>query len=425
MSNYINIVQEPVSTTSPQVKLVQPYILKAQNYYNDWGFNLVNGKTNVAGTPASYVVYQKGNAVTPSIGGKSVVLGDSNIVMGCDNNVIVIGNHLEYHKENGVAIGQYNNPGAYPDDGAIVPDLVIASGSSDIDKHNEILAYKSGGNHILRIGDNVDSYVLIPIWHPDNTKEFLSTRSLLVKSDAADTYEPILTGAKLAAVISGITGAKVTAYDSHIVNTSNPHNVTKSQVGLGDVVNTGDSGVPVQDGTTKFTSGGAYVLQTEIDDINSVIPVDTTSSNKLTNVSDVGLMINIAISAVYKPKGSATASELNSLTKSSTMNGYVYNITSSGTLTNSDSSTVSVISGDNVAFLWNNGSWHWDVLSGFVDLSNYYTKTETNNLLDTKVDKTTTIAGIALSSNISAQDLTEALNYDVDQDVVDYIMGVA
>lgn len=46
---------------------------------------------------------------------------------------------------------------------------------------------------------------------------------------------------------------------NHINNTSNPHNVTASQVGLGSVVNTGDSATPVSGGTTKFTTGGAYI----------------------------------------------------------------------------------------------------------------------------------------------------------------------
>lgn len=56
--------------------------------------------------------------------------------------------------------------------------------------------------------------------------------------------------------------------DSHISNTSNPHNVTKSQVGLGNVVNTGDSATPVSGGTTKFTTGGAYVELNKKYDIN-------------------------------------------------------------------------------------------------------------------------------------------------------------
>lgn len=40
--------------------------------------------------------------------------------------------------------------------------------------------------------------------------------------------------------------------------------VTKGDVGLGNVVNTGDSATPVVNGTTKFTTGGAFTLQTSI-----------------------------------------------------------------------------------------------------------------------------------------------------------------
>lgn len=45
---------------------------------------------------------------------------------------------------------------------------------------------------------------------------------------------------------------------SHIDDFDNPHQVTKVQVGLGSVVNTGDSATPVSGGTTKFTTGGAF-----------------------------------------------------------------------------------------------------------------------------------------------------------------------
>ena len=46
---------------------------------------------------------------------------------------------------------------------------------------------------------------------------------------------------------------------AHYNNTSNPHSVTAAQVGLGNVVNTGDSDTPTSGGTTKFTTGGAYI----------------------------------------------------------------------------------------------------------------------------------------------------------------------
>ena len=49
---------------------------------------------------------------------------------------------------------------------------------------------------------------------------------------------------KISSVL-GLTSAKVSSYDSHLSNKDNPHSVTKSQVGLGSVVNTGDSARPV------------------------------------------------------------------------------------------------------------------------------------------------------------------------------------
>ena len=56
-----------------------------------------------------------------------------------------------------------------------------------------------------------------------------------------------------------------TELTNHTSNTSNPHTVTKAQVGLGDVENTSDSATPVKDGKTKFTTGGAYSLKTELE----------------------------------------------------------------------------------------------------------------------------------------------------------------
>ena len=49
----------------------------------------------------------------------------------------------------------------------------------------------------------------------------------------------------------------VKTVNSHAPSSGNV-NVSKSDVGLGDVVNTGDSATPVSGGTTKFTTGGAY-----------------------------------------------------------------------------------------------------------------------------------------------------------------------
>ena len=82
------------------------------------------------------------------------------------------------------------------------------------------------------------------------------------------------------------------AYD-HISNTNNPHNVTKSQIGLGNVVNTGDSATPVEGGTTKFTTGGAYT------ELNKKADKDGTGATGTwgINISGNALSANYATNA--------------------------------------------------------------------------------------------------------------------------------
>lgn len=86
---------------------------------------------------------------------------------------------------------------------------------------------------------------------------------------------------QLEAINSTITKAKVDSYDSHIKNEENPHKVTKDQIGLSNVINTGDSDTPEVDGTDKFTTGGAYKLRV---DINSALNKITTVTDQITSL---------------------------------------------------------------------------------------------------------------------------------------------
>ena len=84
---------------------------------------------------------------------------------------------------------------------------------------------------------------------------------------------------------------------AHYSNTSNPHSVTKSQVGLGSVVNTGDSATPVSGGTTKFTTGGAYTeLAKKVDKVTgkglSTNDYTTDEKNKLAGIAS-GAEVNV------------------------------------------------------------------------------------------------------------------------------------
>lgn len=62
------------------------------------------------------------------------------------------------------------------------------------------------------------------------------------------------TAAQWASINSGITSGKVGNYDAHLSSTSNPHSVTKAQVGLGNVPNTDfTSRVEALEGKTKLS----------------------------------------------------------------------------------------------------------------------------------------------------------------------------
>lgn len=85
--------------------------------------------------------------------------------------------------------------------------------------------------------------------------------------------------------------------NTHYNNTSNPHGVTKAQVGLESVVNTGDSATPVSGGTTKFTTGGAYTeLNKKVDKVSgkglSTNDYTTDEKNKLAGIA-AGAEVNV------------------------------------------------------------------------------------------------------------------------------------
>ena len=83
----------------------------------------------------------------------------------------------------------------------------------------------------------------------------------LLQENKQDKLNPI----QMQAVNSGVNYEKVVNYDTHVNDKNNPHNVTKAQLGLEKVVNTGDSSIPVEYGKEKFTTGGAYEMKQDID----------------------------------------------------------------------------------------------------------------------------------------------------------------
>lgn len=85
------------------------------------------------------------------------------------------------------------------------------------------------------------------------------------------------------------------SYDSHLVNTSNPHNVTKSQIGLSNVDNTSDTNKPVSTATQTALNlkegsinKGASLGYAPLD-VNSKVPLENINDALLGNVHYQGL----------------------------------------------------------------------------------------------------------------------------------------
>lgn len=179
---------------------------------------------------------------------------------------------------------------------------------------------------------------------PESGKIYVDILQNVTYRWGGSTYVPILGGITLGETSStayrGDRG-KI-AYDHSQTIGGNPHNVTKTDVGLGNVVNTGDSATPIQGGITKFTTGGAYVeLNKKVDKIEGKVlstnDFTTREKNKLAGIEE-GAQVNVqsdwnAISGdtfIKNKPTSLPASDVYSWAKASTKPSYTLDEVSDG-----------------------------------------------------------------------------------------------
>ena len=109
----------------------------------------------------------------------------------------------------------------------------------------------------------------------------------------------------------------VTKLDTHISNKSNPHSVTKAQVGLGNVDNTSDANKPISNATQtalngKFSATDGNALKQRVDNIPELVATDITvdSDNDSVNISlDKTSIVDGTLSGTTININSATASK--------------------------------------------------------------------------------------------------------------------
>lgn len=178
------------------------------------------------------------------------------------------------------------------------------------------------------------------------------------------------------AIDSTITKGKVDDYDAHIIDYSNPHNVTKAQVGLSNVDNTSDLNKPVSTATQQ-------ALAQKQDIINDLATIRAGAALGATAVQPADLTAyetTAHASATYQLKGDyATTSAMNVALAGK------QNVLTAGTGVTIENDVISVTFPSTIA---------WGNITG-----NINNQTDLKNALNYKQDKLTAGTNITIDEN--------------------------
>lgn len=144
------------------------------------------------------------------------------------------------------------------------------------------------------------------------TSATISQAGLMSSSDKTK-----LDGLKDQAGITSDIDAVQSNLETHINNKSNPHEVTKAQVGLSEVDNTSDANKPISNATQtalngKFSATDGNALKQRVDNIPELVATDITvdSDNDSVNISlDKTSIVDGTLSGTTININSATASK--------------------------------------------------------------------------------------------------------------------
>ena len=178
------------------------------------------------------------------------------------------------------------------------------------------------------------------------------------------------------AIDSTITKGKVDDYDAHIIDYSNPHNVTKAQVGLSNVDNTSDLNKPVSTATQQ-------ALAQKQDIINDLATIRAGAALGATSVQPADLAAyetTAHASATYQLKGDyVTTSAMNVALAGK------QNVLTAGTGVTIENDVISVTFPGTIA---------WGNITG-----NINNQTDLKNALNYKQDKLTAGTNITIDEN--------------------------
>ena len=263
----------------------------------------------------------------------------------------------------------------------------------------------------------------------DETKENSSTRYMYDGAQWDFQYEindTPFTQDQVNAINSTATKDKIDSYSAHIANKSNPHGVTKAQVGLGNVDNTSDLDKPVSTATQEALDGISTDLGNHIDDKenpHSVTKaqvglgnVDNTSdlSKPISTATQTALDLKANTADVYNKDSVYNKEEVDDLLEpkldSSTASTTYATITNLNSHVNNKSNPHSVTKAQvGLGNVDNTSDANKPVstaqqaaLNLKADKSTTYSKTEVDDLLAPKLDSETAEDTYATITNLNA-----------------------
>ena len=198
--------------------------------------------------------------------------------------------------------------------------------------------------------------------------------------------------------------------DRVIADTSNQNNlqfVSHGLVSVNLIINTHNQlDIDVYPMIYSADENTIYEIIGDLEDVTEEI--EDLQENKADKADTyTKIEVDAKLSAIYTPAGDITCAGLNSTLLNAQHLNFVYNTTDSGTTTSdfTEGAGIPIPLGSNVAIV-NAGThevpvYKFDLLSGFVDLTGYYTKTQTDGLLGDKVDK-------VVGKGLSTEDYTTA-----------------
>ena len=138
-----------------------------------------------------------------------------------------------------------------------------------IPKAGEVIVYTD--LHKVKVGDGTTKVSALPFIDNIDLSDYITESEL-----SSTISETVSTLSKSI----GLVEDEITAHTS---NTSNPHNVTKADIGLSNVVNAGQTATPTSGSNSYFTAGGAYTLKQSIDR-----KVDSSTLSNYLTYEDLG-----------------------------------------------------------------------------------------------------------------------------------------